>query len=445
MTASTLENYDDDARSITETDQWARIHVEIANDTAPPPAYTITVADYENAANAEAYQPEKPTNRTIRRDSLGSERRASERPSPRNGTQSSSLASPSDSAQQQPRDLSLDYFAELTDDATVTHAKRCNLLRERLATWHIKRKGLALCPLSATILIKEGLLRQKDLELISRSSGLKRDPTDPISAVAFGAYDTLGDMILGLMQGPVEFGRQIAPMMKEHEANPYAQNADRGFPSASIFSTNNTQEQYHLNSMREMEEASLHSSKSSAKSVMSNTSHAALRVAISSGKGIGRIVGAGVKAPMTFTHGVTRGFHNMPKLYGEEVREYENVVDLRSGLMNSGKGLAHGFGDGITDFFRKPVEGAKKEGILGFGKGVGKGFGNLICKPTAGVVGIVGYTSAGMYKEIQGINSSRKKAAIDVVIQIGEVEYERAGYAVRIEVVRKWHDAAMKK
>jgi hypothetical protein len=64
---------------------------------------------------------------------------------------------------------------------------------------------------------------------------------------------------------------------------------------------------------------------------------AAGQVAKGTGKGLGRIVGAGFKAPMTFTHGLTRGFHNVPKLYGEEVREYENVVDIKSGLLVSAK------------------------------------------------------------------------------------------------------------
>jgi hypothetical protein len=84
---------------------------------------------------------------------------------------------------------------------------------------------MALCPLAATVLIKEGLLKARHLELlavshsendnpsdndsVSRSSGVKRDPTDPLSAVAFGVYDTVGDILLGLVQGPVELGKQV--------------------------------------------------------------------------------------------------------------------------------------------------------------------------------------------------------------------------------------------
>jgi hypothetical protein len=73
------------------------------------------------------------------------------------------------------------------------------------------------------------------------------------------------------------------------------------------------------------------------KQTVGATPSAVKEIALSTGKGLGRIVGAPLKAPMVFTHGVTRGFHNLPKLYGGEVREYENVTDLKSGLIVSGK------------------------------------------------------------------------------------------------------------
>ena len=61
-------------------------------------------------------------------------------------------------------------------------------------------------------------------------------------------------------------------------------------------------------------------------------SHAAGKVALSTGKGLGHLVTASLKSPMLFTHNLTRGFHNMPKLYGEEVRQYKNITGLGSGL-----------------------------------------------------------------------------------------------------------------
>lgn len=75
----------------------------------------------------------------------------------------------------------------------------------------------------------------------------------------------------------------------------------------------------------------------SANTTANTTANAAKEIAISTGKGLGKMVGAGFKAPMTYTHAITRGFHNIPKLYNGGAREYENVVDLRSGITVSGK------------------------------------------------------------------------------------------------------------
>jgi len=92
-----------------------------------------------------------------------------------------------------------------------------------------------------------------------------------------------------------------------------------------------------------------------------------------------------MKSPMDFTLGIARGFHNAPKLYGDDtVRPQEKVTDLQSGLKAAGKEFGLGFYDGITGLVTQPIRGAEKEGAAGFLKGVGKGIGGLILKPGAG-------------------------------------------------------------
>lgn len=60
--------------------------------------------------------------------------------------------------------------------------------------------------------------------------------------------------------------------------------------------------------------------------------------ALGAGKGVGRIVGAGLKSPMDFTLGIARGFHNAPKLYGDDtVRREDKITDFQSGLKAAGK------------------------------------------------------------------------------------------------------------
>lgn len=63
-----------------------------------------------------------------------------------------------------------------------------------------------------------------------------------------------------------------------------------------------------------------------------------LESAIGAGKGVSRIIEAGMKSPLDFTLSLARGFHNAPKLYGDDtVRPSEKVTDFQSGLKAAGK------------------------------------------------------------------------------------------------------------
>ena len=60
--------------------------------------------------------------------------------------------------------------------------------------------------------------------------------------------------------------------------------------------------------------------------------------AIGAGRGIGRIVDAGLKSPMDFTLSLAKGFRNAPKLYGDSsVRPQEPITGFQSGLRAAGK------------------------------------------------------------------------------------------------------------
>lgn len=51
-----------------------------------------------------------------------------------------------------------------------------------------------------------------------------------------------------------------------------------------------------------------------------------------------KLINIGLKSPMDFTMGVSKGFHNAPKLYGDDsVRELPRVTGFQSGLKAAGK------------------------------------------------------------------------------------------------------------
>ena len=62
-----------------------------------------------------------------------------------------------------------------------------------------------------------------------------------------------------------------------------------------------------------------------------------VETAMDTGKGLARIIGAGFKSPMDFSLNVAKGFHNVPKLYGADVRQVDKVTDLQSGLRTAAK------------------------------------------------------------------------------------------------------------
>ena len=68
------------------------------------------------------------------------------------------------------------------------------------------------------------------------------------------------------------------------------------------------------------------------------TSQISLEAAIGAGKSVKQIVGAGIKSPMDFTLSLAQGFHNAPKLYGDDsVRKADKVTGFQSGLKAAGK------------------------------------------------------------------------------------------------------------
>jgi hypothetical protein len=69
----------------------------------------------------------------------------------------------------------------------------------------------------------------------------------------------------------------------------------------------------------------------------------------------------------------TEGLRAVPRLYGEEVRDYGPIRDWKSGTVVAGKNFAYGLTEGVADLFVQPVQGGLREGPRGVAKGVGKG------------------------------------------------------------------------
>ncbi|CUA70529.1 Sterol 3-beta-glucosyltransferase UGT80B1 [Rhizoctonia solani] len=121
------------------------------------------------------------------------------------------------------------------------------------------------------------------------------------------------------------------------------------------------------------------------------------------GKGATKMLSASTLGVQNTFRGAAEGMHNLPKVYGGEVRKNKKVTGLGSGFAQGGKGFALGLYDGFSDFFMEPVRGFKRGGVLGAIGGVGIGALNLTTKPTAGFMQAVSMPIEGAVKEVKSL------------------------------------------
>jgi len=157
------------------------------------------------------------------------------------------------------------------------------------------------------------------------------------------------------------------------------------------------------------------------------------------GKGISKIVGVGLKSPLDFTMAVSKGFHNAPRIYGEDVRQVDRVTGVKSGLRTAGKEFGRGMFDGITGLFTQPIQGARKEGAAGFMKGFGRGIAGIVLKPAAGSYALPAYAMMGLYKEIQKhFGESVGSYIIAARVAQGYAEWAETDEATKRDIVHAW-------
>ncbi|KAJ1305709.1 hypothetical protein OPQ81_010444 [Rhizoctonia solani] len=121
------------------------------------------------------------------------------------------------------------------------------------------------------------------------------------------------------------------------------------------------------------------------------------------GKGATKMLSASTLGLQSTLQGAAEGMHNLPKVYGGEVRNQKKVTGLGSGFVQGGKEFALGLYDGFSDFFMEPVRGFKRGGVLGAIGGVGIGALNLTTKPTAGFMQAVSMPIEGSVKEVKAL------------------------------------------
>ncbi|KAL9596671.1 MAG: hypothetical protein Q9219_005630 [cf. Caloplaca sp. 3 TL-2023] len=405
-----------------------------------------------------------------------------------------------------------DRGAEDFQDKLDVDSLRCSVAPGRAAAWRVRRTNIRLSPFAAIVLQEEGLLDSGNLKLYRpREYDAEDGPWDPITGATAAIMGTMGSVMMGIADLPVEILRalhikpshptELSTQRSGYESTSEIQQDSKLSSSATSsismdpvhLSPQNTltsrstatgddssatvpsqetanakssalgkpQETPKSGSARSSQDQSRENPTSRASdnphsgaylqgrssfdlstkgSSGSPSGKISFEAAVDTGKGVGRIVGAGLKSPMDFTLSLARGFHNAPKLYGDDmVRHPDKVTGIRSGLKAAGKEFGYGMYDGVSGIFTQPIRGAKQEGVGGFIKGIGKGIGGLLLKPQAAFFSLPAYTMSGIYKELQKqLVSSMQDHVVAARTAQGYEELGASTQQERLGVVKRW-------
>lgn len=361
---------------------------------------------------------------------------------------------------------------------------RCALAPSRPAAWRVKRTKVRLSAFAACTLANANLLDLQDLKLFRPQEHYTDEgPWDPISGGFTAFVRAVGGMMMGLADFPLETWRALqipaghSRQQSQASVPTIASKSETslvgGKLSPSIPPGQNETSSIvggHLTHVRsppdlsgcstptlDVRSSSMPDSlQGQLKSKQDDATRSRIRSQDESGsakdpdmlrptgvhvsKGAGRFVKAVAQAPVDISVNFTRGFHNIPKLWGDDtVRPQERVSDLKSGLKAVGREFGFGWYDGVTGLVTQPWTGAQKEGASGFVKGVGKGIGGFLAKPGAAVFGILGHTMQGVSKEVQKLFGSNVQDYIAASRGAqGYEEWLQSSDAEKQDVIVRW-------
>ncbi|KAI9897231.1 hypothetical protein N3K66_008253 [Trichothecium roseum] len=284
------------------------------------------------------------------------------------------------------------------------HTMRCSLLPDQIAAWSPKNTSVKLSPLAADILVDAGYASYKRLRLIRHTEWNDFEgPGEPITGIAGSLASTVRTAFSGVAGVPVHLARTTRKMRKARKssterpketdgtlANGNTNELANGTPQAAASSglpASELDRQLHLRAPTDLPEE-----------YAGDLAH-----------GVGRTAYAIAKAPVDLSMALAQGFHNAPRLYGDDtVRRPTRVTGVRSGLRAARKEFAYGVYDGFTGVVRLPVRGARNDGVAGFVKGAGMGLFGFVIKNVGAVVGPAGYAMKGLVKQAERSRSPQK-------------------------------------
>jgi hypothetical protein len=138
-------------------------------------------------------------------------------------------------------------------------------------------------------------------------------------------------------------------------------------------------------------------------------------------KGFGQFMGSYTRGVIVdIPHAAAEGFRQVPRLYGEQPKDYGAVQDWKSGATVGGKNFVDGMMEGFSGLVTQPIKGGKEGGALGVVKGLAKGTAGFMTKVPSAGLGLVAYPFQGIVKSIESsVRSKTRKAIITARLRDG--------------------------
>lgn len=292
---------------------------------------------------------------------------------------------------------------------------RCSLLPNRAAAWRLKNTSIGLSPLAAELLVEWRKIKWGDLRLLRHYEWNDfGGPGEPVTGGWGALQSTLGDVATGVGLVPVNMARSVKKREKYYEKKYRIKkkekhkretliraNADAVNRTMNDFTDGATKQTSH-NEQPDGRPRAPSRQDTSLSKLSEPEEWLAEELAHDAGHGFRKTGASILRSPMNFTLAITQGFHNAPRLYGDDtVRRPPRITGFYSGLRAGRKEFVYGISDGVTGLWTQPYRGAKEGGALGFARGLGMGIGGVVLKDIAAFLGPPAYFMKGLDEEYQ--------------------------------------------
>ncbi|KAL5113265.1 hypothetical protein ACEQ8H_008871 [Pleosporales sp. CAS-2024a] len=282
---------------------------------------------------------------------------------------------------------------------------RCDFLDNRVANWKIKNTDVKLSALAAEILVEKKKLKWSELRLLRHYEWNDfGGPGEPLTGMWGSIMTSLTDAATGIGGVPVEMGKSIrrretlrekklALQKRKHHQKATLAKVNARSANGDAAKDSDKKEEKSGRPAAKREQSSRSKLEEPKEDLGEELAHEA-------GAGLKKTGGAIARFPMNLSLSLTQGFHNAPRLYGDEtVRRPPRVTGFHSGLRAGRDELLYGVMDGVTGLVTQPIRGAKKKGVMGAAQGFAFGIGGFVLKDIAAIMGPGAYLMKGLDAE----------------------------------------------